>query len=80
MKLNHVESSNIEAIGFTQGQQISLGRSNINVMRIQFINGESYDYYEIPKEVFDAFLASESKGKFFHASIKEKYVFEKVVK
>lgn len=78
MKLNNVESSNISAIGFIESQQISLGRSGVNVLRIVFTSGLSYNYYEVPKDVFNLFLASESKGKFFHANIKDKYTTELV--
>jgi len=39
---------------------------------------QSYIYSEVPKKVFDDLLKAESKGKFFHQFIKNKFKFEKI--
>lgn len=48
------------------------------LLTLTFNSGGAYSYKDVPKEVFDALLAAESAGKYFHAHIKGKYETEKV--
>lgn len=80
MKITKVEnSSNISAIGYDE-VKISLSSNIVNILRIYFKNGLIYDYYNVPNEVYEEFLKSESKGTFFHKNINKKYTFLKVEK
>lgn len=80
MKITKVEnSSNISAIGYDE-VKVSLSSNIVNILRIYFKNGLIYDYYNVPKEVYEEFLKSESKGTFFHKNINKKYIFLKVEK
>lgn len=45
---------------------------------VEFNNGGEYKYKAVPKEVFDALLASESEGKYFLANIKNNFECEKL--
>lgn len=45
---------------------------------VEFYNGGEYKYKAVPKEVFEALLASESEVKYFLANIKNKYKCEKL--
>lgn len=63
MKLYMVESSNIDAIGWEN-----------NVLRVLFKSGNSFDYLNVSKEIFEEMLKAESKGSFFHRKIKSNYV------
>lgn len=41
---------------------------------VQFQSGEKeYPYYNVPPQVFEEFAQAESKGKFFHAEIRDQY-------
>lgn len=48
------------------------------LLTLTFASGGAYTYKDVPKEKFDALLAAESAGKYFHAHIKGKYDTEKV--
>ena len=78
MKLVKVNSSNLDQVGFEEDFRISLGSKAMTRMRVIFWNGEAYDYYNVPKEVYDNFLKADSQGVFFHKHIKDKYHYEKV--
>ena len=57
-----VDSSNIEAIGYDETSQ---------ELHVQFLSGSTYVYYDVPSELFDAFVAAPSKGSFLNREIKE---------
>lgn len=42
-------------------------------LSLTFSNGGTYDYHDVPKEVFDGLTAASSAGKFWHANIKDIY-------
>ena len=56
-----VESSNIESIGYD---------SNSKNLEIEFNDHSVYRYYEVPEDVYDELMASESKGSYFFRKIK----------
>lgn len=66
-----VESSNIDAIGIGENDE----GGNLHV---RFNSGSEYVYHDVPVGVIQGFLDAESKGKFFVASIKDVYPYEKV--
>lgn len=54
------------------------------IARIEWANGTlsiwfhetgRYDYYRVPKSVYDDFLAARSKGEFFNDHIRDRYGF-----
>lgn len=63
--LTPVESSQIEAIGYSPNRQ---------VLVIKFKNktgtGPTYEYDNVPLALFDEFLHADSKGRFFRDRIK----------
>lgn len=71
IELKEVQSSNIEAIGFDEEKQ------NLYIM---FSGGSLYEYNPIEKKVYEAFMLSNSFGKFFYAIIKanKEYKYKKV--
>nr|WP_253074512.1 KTSC domain-containing protein [Paraburkholderia caribensis] len=42
-------------------------------MKIRFRTGRTYDFCRVPQFVFDAFMASPSKGRYFDAHIRDRY-------
>jgi hypothetical protein len=64
LKLVPVKSSNIEAIGYSKANESLV---------IRFRNKSEYLYPKVPKATYDAIMASESKGSFFHTEIRQRY-------
>jgi KTSC domain len=60
-----VESSNIEAIGWSAG-----------VCQVDFLSGSRYRYFEVPEWVYQDFLEAGSKGRFLNEVFKAEYDFE----
>ena len=47
-------------------------------LRVVFVSGAVYDYFDVPPEVADAFAAVRSKGEFFGRVVRPFFEFEKV--
>lgn len=70
MEMSKVESSNIAEVGYD---------ANSGKLRVRFLSsGGLYEYDDVPKNVAEDFLLAESKGKFFHANIKNQHKARKV--
>lgn len=48
------------------------GRRELDVV---FTSGRVYRYFAVPADVYQVFLAAESKGRFFNAEIRDCYDF-----
>jgi len=65
-----VTSTSIEAIGYN---------APTSILSVIFLKNKSvYFYPGVPADVFDAFLAAESKGTYLAAAIKGKYSYFKL--
>jgi hypothetical protein len=56
-----VSSSNVARIGYD---------AQSHVLGIEFTNGRVYQYFDVPEGIYEAFLASGSKGGFLAEQIK----------
>ena len=79
MEMIKVESSNIERIGSKDHDIVDMACT----VRVDFKGrdgkpGTTYDYPEVNLETWNEFVASDSKGKFFHRHIKGQYSSVKV--
>jgi len=43
------------------------------VLEIKLKNGRKYAFFNVPQEVYEAFLASPSKGQFFNTVVRRNY-------
>ena len=77
MNLIKVQSTNIEQIGYEEGTRISLSQKPISILRVIFTSGITYDFYNVPKDIYEGLLDSRSVGKYFHQNIKNRYEYEK---
>ena len=64
-----VTSTDIRAIGYDVDSQ---------TLEIEFNTGAVYQYSGVPSGEHDGIMAADSKGKYFHANIKNKYSFVKL--
>ncbi|MDD5096424.1 MAG: KTSC domain-containing protein [Candidatus ainarchaeum sp.] len=69
MKRIAVSSSDIASVGHSAEQE---------VLEIEFKNGGVYQYFRVPNKVYSELMAAESKGKYFHRYIRDKYTTVKV--
>lgn len=69
MKRIHVESSNIESIGYDADSQ---------TLEINFLNGSIYQYFDVPKNIHDELISAGSRGEYFAAHIKGFYRYSRV--
>lgn len=51
---------------------------NSNTLEIEFQGGNVYQYFDVPKSIFDELLVTGSKGKFFHSQIKGHFRYARV--
>lgn len=47
--------------------------TNLGMLVLKLISGKIYTYYNVPKDVWEAFKNAESKGRFFATFIKGRY-------
>ena len=64
-----VKSSNIYSIGYSVNEM---------VLQIEFINGNIYEYFEVPESIFIRFMKAESKGKFANGNIYFSYHYKRI--
>ncbi len=66
MERQPVTSSHIISIGYDETTQ---------TLEVEFTNEKTFQYFNVPKTVYDNFINSESKGRFFRLSIKSNFEF-----
>lgn len=64
-----VRSSNIASIGYD---------SNTNTLEVEFLNGAVYQYYGVPKAVYEGLMNASSHGSFLAAHIKGRYQYKEL--
>jgi hypothetical protein len=45
---------------------------------VTFKTGRRYEYFDVPHEVYEAFLAAPSKGEFFNHHIRDRYQYREL--
>lgn len=63
-----LKSSMLESASFNE---------TMSILVIEFKNGSQYEYYAVPRAVFQEFIQSESCGRFYNEKIKERFPFKK---
>jgi hypothetical protein len=69
MKRVPVKSSSLLEIGYDPTEQ---------KLEVKFQSGRVYQYFGVPRASYEAFMAAESKGRFFNDLIKDLYGHVKV--
>lgn len=61
MEMIPVDSSNLHSVGYDSTNQI---------LRVRFLSGDVYDYFNVPEHLFNGLLSADSKGSYLHRYIK----------
>lgn len=69
MQMTPVTSSNIKAVGYD---------GKTTTLRVRFNSGRTYQYKDVPHEVYTALIGAQSIGKYFLANIKDQYATEEL--
>ena len=64
-----ISSSSIASIGY---------EDDSSTLEIEFNNGSVYQYFDVPRNIFDSLWASDSRGAFLAANIKGRFRFSRV--
>ena len=57
---------------------VVVAHGHSQTLEIEFNSGSVYDYAGVPQGEYDGFMGADSKGKYFHANIKNRYSFVKL--
>ena len=66
-EMKNVDSSNIAAIGYDH---------ELSELFVQYKNGMTYKYKEVPTNIYESFLKAKSKGKFMNEEVKPFYDYD----
>ena len=69
MDRNTVASSNVAAIGYDSPTQ---------TLEVQFVKGSVYQYYGVPKDLYEQIMREPSKGRFLNTYIRDSYPHSRV--
>jgi hypothetical protein len=69
MEMTSVDSSNVAAVGFDDDSQ---------TLQVEFNNGATYQYFDVPKAIYDGLLAAASVGQFLNQQVKGTYRYSRV--
>lgn len=69
MRRDFVASSNLASVGYDEKSQ---------TLEVEFQDGSVYQYYNVPKTIYDQLMAESSKGKYLAANIKGQFPYSRV--
>lgn len=69
MEMINVVSSNVAAVGYDEESQ---------TLQVEFNNGSTYQYFDVPEEIFNGLLSAESVGQFLNQKVKGSYRYSRV--
>lgn len=69
MEMQFVDSSNIERIGYD---------SNSSTLRIEFKSNRTYDYSNVPENVFNELRSAPSVGRYHATNIKNSFSYTEI--
>jgi hypothetical protein len=69
MHRDPVNSSSLNSVGYDPKRQ---------VLEVEFVDGDVYQYFDVPRQTYEAFLQAESMGRFMNSEIKERHLYKQV--
>lgn len=64
-----VNSSDLAAVGYDDES---------STMEVEFHDGSVYQYFDVPRDVYDRLLQAESPGSFLHTQVRGVYRYARV--
>jgi KTSC domain len=64
-----INSSNVASAGYD---------ALTTTLEVEFVNGNVYQYFDVPEQVYQAFVQAPSPGQFLNANIKGSYRYARV--
>jgi len=49
----------------------------LSTLHVRFAHGGWYSYFAVPARAYEDFIAADSKGRFFHEHVRDRYPFRK---
>lgn len=68
MEMHYLDSSNVEAAGYDEAT---------NTLVIEFKRSGTYEYFDVPKHIFEELIRASSPGAFVNQYIKNVFRFSK---
>ena len=69
MKRNSVASSNIASVGYDP---------RMETLEVEFLSSSVYQYYNVPRNMYEKLMKAGSKGRFLNTYIKNAYPYSRV--
>lgn len=67
----------MQAVTSTQLSQVGYNEA-AKKLRVLFVNGATYEYDTVPKEVYEGLIEAPSAGSFFNGRVKGHFPFQKL--
>ena len=67
--MHNVDSSNVAAVGYEEDSQ---------TLQVEFNNGGTYQYFDVPQAIFDGLLSASSVGQHLNQHVKGSYRYSRV--
>lgn len=69
MQTKTIDSTSVAEVGYEQEE---------NLLRVQFQNGSTYDYFDVPADVYEGILRAPSAGRFFNENVSGEFAYQRV--
>ncbi len=69
MQREPVESTTVASIGYDETSQ---------TLEVEFNDSRIYEYYNVGQNIYEAFMETDSKGRFLNSQIKGSFPYERV--
>lgn len=70
MRVTTVESTTIAAVGYDE---------NLTRLQLEFCSRGVYLYFDVPAAVYEGLLDAPSKGRYFNATIRGRYLYRQIL-
>jgi len=69
----------VNRIPVTSTSIISAGYDpDTKTLELEFVNGNTYQYLDVPQSIYEALLAADSKGAFVNTHVKDHYRYSQI--
>jgi len=69
MVRQEVSSTSIHAIGYD---------SQTKALEVEFKSGRVYRYFDVPPDIYEALMHSDSHGQYFNTNIRDTFKFDRI--